>query len=106
MEAWSRRFHVDQWARGPAHEGVPDAALVDPPIEETEEREQHMDQPQAPPEHHIAQRVDQGLQLHTGHAYPLSQSGTWNRQARSTENRLLAVQRKMIGKLRDHDVGK
>jgi hypothetical protein len=38
------------------------------------------------PEHDIAQRVDHRLQLHAGHAYPLSQSGTWNRQARSTES--------------------
>jgi hypothetical protein len=58
------------------------------------------------PDHYVTQGIDQGLQLHARNAYPLSQSGAWNRQAGTTKNRFLTVKRKMISELRDHDVGK
>jgi hypothetical protein len=56
-------------------------------------------------EHRLLERIDQRLQLHPTGAYPRTQRGARNRVAGTREDRLLAVQRQMIGELRHHDLG-
>lgn len=54
---------------------------------------------------HFAQRIDQGLQLHTAGANPLGEGRTRGTQAGAAEHGFLTIQRQMVSKLRNHDVG-
>lgn len=44
----------------------------------------------------VSHCVHQRLQLHAAGAHPLRQRGAWDSQAGSTEDRFLAVQRKVV----------
>lgn len=54
---------------------------------------------------HFAHRIDQRLQLHTTGALPLSKRRARDSQAGVAKLGFLALQRQMVSKLRNHDVG-
>lgn len=55
--------------------------------------------------HHFTQRIDQWLQLHATGANPLGKGRTRDNQAGAAKHGFLAIQRQMVSKLRNHDVG-